>query len=199
MNAVNLGALLTFVFVTTFTPGPNNISSSSMGILYGYRKTLHYLFGITVGFFLIMLSSALVSHTLYTLFPWLESVMRIIGALYILWLAYKTLKSSYQFSQEAAPTFGFRDGLLLQMFNPKVWLYGLTLYTTFLTAVTANAPLLLVSAVLLALVGFLSISTWTLSGAAIKCFLHILWMQKAINIGLALLLIYSAIELSGLL
>src|SRR5215475_1239009 len=108
MNAVNLGALLTFVFITTFTPGPNNISSSSMGILYGYRKSLRYLLGITLGFFLIMVSSALISRTLYTLFPWLETVMRVIGAVYILWLAYKTLKSSYQFSSDASPTLGFR-------------------------------------------------------------------------------------------
>ena len=36
--------LISFVVVTTFTPGPNNISSASMGVLHGYRKTLNFLF-----------------------------------------------------------------------------------------------------------------------------------------------------------
>ena len=34
--------LISFVIVTTFTPGPNNISSAAMGVAYGYRRTLTY-------------------------------------------------------------------------------------------------------------------------------------------------------------
>lgn len=199
METINLGAFLTFVFVTTFTPGPNNITSSSMGVMYGYRKTLRYLLGITLGFFVIMFLSGVVSRTLYAIFPSLEVVMRVVGATYILWLAYKTLKSSYNFSAEDAPALGFVNGLLLQALNPKVWVYGLTLYTTFLAAITNNAVLLLMSAVFLALVAFSSTSTWAVGGAAIKQFLRHQRFQQALNTGLALLLIYTAIELSGIL
>lgn len=199
METINLGALLTFVLVTTFTPGPNNITSSSMGILYGYRKTIHYLVGIAVGFFGIMFISGLVSRTLYSVFPSLETIMRVVGAGYILWLAYKTLKTSYEFSADQSPVLGFANGLLLQLFNPKVWVYGLTLYTTFLAAIPAHIALLLISALLLALVAFTSTSTWAVSGAAIRRFLHNPQLQKVINTVLALLLVYTAIELSGLI
>jgi len=154
MSSINFGALLSFVLITTFTPGPNNISSSSMGILYGYQRSLNYLLGIASGFFGIMLLSGLISRTLYTLFPAIEGVLRIVGTLYILWLAYKSLKTSYTFDLEKTPPLGFLNGVFLQAVNPKAWVYGLTLYTTFLASITGNWMLLVPSAILLALIAF---------------------------------------------
>jgi cysteine/O-acetylserine efflux protein len=197
MNTIQYSALLSFVFITTFTPGPNNISSSSMGILYGYQKSLNYLFGITSGFFGIMLLSGVISRTLYALFPSIEAGLRIAGALYILWLAYKSLKTSYTFDVVTSPPLGFVNGVFLQVMNPKAWVYGLTLYTTFLASITGNWGLLIPSAVLLALIAFTAISTWALSGAAIRRFLHQSKIQRLINAVLALLLAYTAVEVSG--
>jgi cysteine/O-acetylserine efflux protein len=199
MSPINYGALLSFVLITTFTPGPNNISSSSMGILYGYQKSLNYLLGIAFGFFGIMLLSGVISRTVYALFPSIESVLRIAGALYILWLAYKSLKTSYTFDLESSPPLGFANGVLLQAMNPKAWVYGLTLYTTFLASITRTWGLLIPSAVLLALVAFSAISTWALTGAAIRRFLHQSRVQRIINAILALLLAYTALEVSGIL
>lgn len=198
METINFTALLVFVFATTFTPGPNNISSSSMGILYGYRKTVKYLLGIMLGFFVIMTISGIVSQTLLSVFPSLETGMRIVGALYILWLAFKTVRSSYQLNADDAPALGFVDGMLLQALNPKVWVYGVTLYTTFLAAISNHIVLLLISALLLASVSFMSTTTWTLSAAAIKRFLRKPKFQSAVNIVLALLLVWTAFELSGI-
>ena len=80
--------LVSFVMITTFTPGPNNISSASMGVLYGYRDTMKYLAGILVGFFFIMLLCAYVSSTMLKFMPSIEPVLRITGSLYILWLSF---------------------------------------------------------------------------------------------------------------
>lgn len=199
MEPINFGALFTFVMVTTFTPGPNNISSSSMSIVYGYRKTIRFLLGIATGFFGVMLLTGIISGTLYTIFPALEPVMRLIGAAYILWLAYKTFQSSHSLSASESPALGFTNGLLLQALNLKVWVYGLTLYTTFLAAITDQTLLLILSAVALAFVSFCSISTWALSSMVISRILHQPRLQRAINAVLTLLLVYTAIELSGIL
>ena len=94
----NLIPFLSFVVITTFTPGPNNISSTSMGVLYGYKRTLNYLLGIATGFFFVMLLCGLVSTTLLSVFPAFEKVLRLIGAAYIIWLAVETLRESYTFS-----------------------------------------------------------------------------------------------------
>jgi len=100
MQDIALIPFLTFVIVTTFTPGPNNISSSSMGILFGYRKTLPFILGIVTGFVFTMLVSGFLSRTVFGLVPELEAIMRLVGAGYILWLAYKTWKSSYQLDKK---------------------------------------------------------------------------------------------------
>ncbi len=44
-------ALVSFVLIAIFTPGPSNVSSASMGILYGYRNTITYLIGLATGAF----------------------------------------------------------------------------------------------------------------------------------------------------
>ena len=133
---LNLFAFFSFVFVTTFTPGPNNISSASMGVLYGHKQTRQYRLGIAVGFFLLMLLCGWISTALLRVFPPIENVLRFVGAAYILWLAYETLRASYTFEEGAQPLLGFNRGLWLQILNPKVIVYGLTLYTTFLVSIT---------------------------------------------------------------
>jgi len=195
---IDLIPLVSFVLVTTFTPGPNNISSASMGVFYGYRDTVKYLAGIMVGFFLIMLLCAYVSSTLLKLMPSVEPVLRIIGSLYILWLAFGTARASYTFDNTDRPPMGFKKGFFLQTFNPKVAVYGLTLYSTFLATAAKNPLLLTVSALLFALTAFWATSTWALGGSAIRKHLHQDRVRMLVNTILVLLLIYTAFDLSGI-
>ncbi len=195
----NLLPVLSFVFITTFTPGPNNISSASMGVLYGYKNTFRYLVGITFGFFVIMLLTALISSLLLNFIPIYEPILRFIGAGYILYLAIGTLKASYSFKEADLKPMGFVKGLLLQLLNPKVIVYGLTLFSTFLASITHNTVWLIIAAILLALTGFFATSTWALFGTAIRTHLHHSHIKTAINTVLALLLVYTALQLAGLL
>ena len=192
-------ALASFVLVTTFTPGPNNISSASMGIIYGYGKTFRYLTGIAGGFFLVMLICATLSTQLLETLPALEKYLRLIGAGYILWLAVTTLRTSYSFSASDQPPQAFKKGFLLQLLNPKVAIYGLTLYSTLLAPISGKIEYLAVSALLLAATAFCATSTWALFGAAIKNSLHNDSFRRFINLALAALLAYTALDLSGLI
>ena len=190
--------LLSFVLITNFTPGPNNMASASLGVLYGYRKTLVFMAGINTCFFMMMMASGWISTSLQQAFPVFEVVLRIIGAVYILWLAYHTFKASYNFEEGKQPKSGFRKGFFLQLFNVKVIIYALTLYSTFLGEISQNIFYLLLSALILTIVSFTANSTWTLFGAAIRTWLNRPWLKQAVNTVLALLLVYSAIELSDL-
>ena len=197
---IDLSAFLTFVLVTTFTPGPNNISCASMGVLYGYRRTVRYLLRISTGFFLIMLLCGLVSTALLGILPSFETVLRIIGAGYILWLAYHTLRASYTFqTDDDQARMGYGNGFLLQLLNPKVIVYGLTLYSTFLAPISGRPLLLGLSALFLAAVAFCATSTWALFGSAIKTYLRRPGIRQAVNTLLSLLLVWTAVELSGIL
>lgn len=192
-------ALASFVLVTIFTPGPNNISSASMGILYGYRRTLRFLLGIMSGFFIVLLLSGWVSSVLLSAFPWFEIVLRILGALYILWLAWHTLRASYAFEEGEQKPLGFLRGFILQILNPKAIFFGLTIYSTFLADKIGSFFDLVLSAAILAVTAFASISLWTVFGAVIRKYLGKPGIKRVINIILALLLVWTAIDISGIL
>src|SRR5210317_2100732 len=117
---IDMIPLISFVIVTTFTPGPNNISSASMGVMYGYKTAFNFLVGIAFGFFVVMIACAYLSSALLAVIPVAERYLRWIGAVYILWLAIGTLRSSYSFSESDGLSKAFTKGFILQLFNPKV-------------------------------------------------------------------------------
>ncbi|NMC45745.1 MAG: LysE family transporter [Chloroflexi bacterium] len=196
---LNWAGMLPFVLITTFTPGPNNISSASMGMLYGYRKSLPFLMGIVSGFFMVMLLSGTLSQTLVELLPSFEIILRVVGAIYIGWLAYETLRSSYDFELTGQPPLTFWRGFLMQLLNVKAIFYGMTLYSNFLHPLSGRVDWLLLSAVCLAGLGWCSVTVWTLFGTVIHRYLKKPVLRKAVNIALAGLLLYTAVEISGVL
>lgn len=199
MMAVNLFSLLSYVLISTFTPGPSNISSASTGVLHGYKNTLNYQVGLAAGVFVMMLLSGWISATLLSIFPLLEPALRYVGAGYIFYLAFGILKASYIFTAENMNPLGFGHGLMLQILNPKLMVYAFTLFTTFLAPMTNNATLVVMAALLLAATSFCATSAWALFGTAIKTYLHHPRLQATVNIILALFLVYSAIALTGVL
>jgi cysteine/O-acetylserine efflux protein len=199
MTTVNLFSLISFILISTFTPGPSNISSASTAVLHGYRNSLKYQAGLAAGVFILMLLSGLLSTTLLRIFPAFEPIMRYIGAGYILYLAFAILKASYTFSEQDGKPLGVMHGFMLQILNPKLFVYAFTLFSAFLATMTGNVIFLILIAMLLAAVSFCATSLWALFGTAIKTHLRNPHLNQIINISLALLLVYSAISLTGII
>jgi cysteine/O-acetylserine efflux protein len=197
--ATSLLPILGYILISSFTPGPSNISSASVAVLHGYKNTLKYQAGLAAGVFLLMLLSGLLSTTLLTIFPTFEPIMRYVGAAYILYLAFGILKASYTFTEKDARPVGFVHGFLLQILNPKLFVYAFTLFSAFLATMTDNLTVLLLVVTLLALVAFCATSTWALFGTVIKTYLHHPRLKTVINILLSLSLVYTAISLTGLI
>jgi cysteine/O-acetylserine efflux protein len=187
------------VLISTFTPGPSNISSASTGVLHGYKNTLNFQLGLAVGVFLVMLLSGWLSTTLLSIFPALEPVLRYAGAGYILYLAFGILKASYVFTEQDTKPLGFLHGLSLQLLNPKLMVYAFTLFSAFLAPITDNEALLLLAAALLAATAFCATSVRALFGTAIKNYLHHPRLTAAVNIILSLFLVYAAVALTGII
>lgn len=194
----NLFSLLSYVLITTFTPGPSNISSASIAALYGYKNTLNYQVGLAAGVFFMMSLSGWISSTLLSIFPALEPVLRYAGAGYILYLALGILKASYTFTDQNVKPLGFVQGLVLQVLNPKLIVYAFTLFSAFLTSITNNLALVVLAAILLAATSFGATSMWALFGTAIRTWLHNPRLKAVVNILLSLALAYTAIALTGL-
>jgi cysteine/O-acetylserine efflux protein len=194
----NLLPVLSYVLISTFTPGPSNISSASLGVLHGYKNTLNYQSGLALGVFIEMFLSGLISKTLLSIFPAIEPVLRVVGAAYILYLAFSILRASYTFTDQNTKPLGFASGLTLQLLNPKLVVYAFTLFSMFLASVTDNVLLVFLAAMLLAIISFGATSTWAMFGTAIKNFLQNPRLKTVVNILLSLSLVYAAASLVGI-
>jgi cysteine/O-acetylserine efflux protein len=195
---ISLLPILSYIVISTFTPGPSNISSASLAMAHGYKNTMRFQAGLAAGVFLLMLVSGLLSTTIVKIFPTFEPIMRYVGAVYILYLAFGILKASYTFTEKDSKPLGFLHGFTLQILNPKLFVYAFTLFSAFLATMTKNLTTLLLVVTFLAAVAFCATSTWALFGTAIKNYLQHPRLKMIINILLSLSLVYTAISLTGL-
>jgi cysteine/O-acetylserine efflux protein len=188
---------LSYALLMTFTPGPNNVSSSALGLRVGYRKSLPYLLGITTGFIVIMLCGGLLTEFLTKNYAAISPWLKWVGVLYMAWLAISLfLHSPKKKSEPATLRDSYVAGLLLQFVNPKGILYGITIYTSFSSLLTGSVARTLGSAALLTAIGFSSITTWCLVGSALARLFDKSAFRLAFNIVMALLLVYSAVSIA---
>lgn len=188
----NFYPFLAYVLVTTFTPGPNNITAMTNAVRDGYRRTLPFLLGVVSGFFVVMLLCGLLNVVLLGLLPQLKFWLNLLGAAYMVYLAiYIAFSSPVHEDAPAANTLNtFKVGFGMQFVNVKGILYGVTVYSTFIVQMTQDPLTVSLFAPLLAFVGFLAISSWAIGGDVFRRFLHS--YQRPFNIVMALLLIYTA-------
>ena len=191
---INLVPFLSYVFVTTFTPGPNNIMSLTNANRDGFKKTINFNFGVFAGFLVIMLACSYFNLLLFNLIPRIKIFMSIVGAAYMVYLAYK-IYTSKPVVEESDNTHinSFQTGFIMQFVNVKVILYGITAFSSFIIPYYNNLSTLILFSILLAFIGFVSTSCWAMFGALFQKLMSKYW--KTFNTIMSLLLIYSAIAI----
>jgi cysteine/O-acetylserine efflux protein len=188
----DIQAFLIYLIVTTFTPGPNNILSMANAMRYGYRKVHGFLVGVFVGFFLVLLLSAFINLALVNFIPRTEIWLKVLGAVYMIFLAIHIMftKPAREDSDRKGMN-TFMVGFSQQFLNLKSILYGITIYATFIIPSFRQPLILALFALVLALAGYLSVNLWALTGSWLQ---NLAWRyQRWINIGMGILLIYSAV------
>ncbi|MDM5188264.1 LysE family transporter [Bacillus sp. DX4.1] len=187
-------SFLLYVFVTSFTPGPNNIMAMLLANKYGLKKTIRFCLGVGAGFFVIMLLCSYFNLLLKNFIPKIEFIMTILGAIYMLYLAIKIITSkNNDKDNNGDKNNSFLTGMFLQFVNPKGILYGITAISTFILPYhTSNFSLLFYS-LFLAFVGFMSTFCWSVFGSIFQNFLS--KYRSQFNVIMALLLIYSAVSI----
>ena len=184
---------LSYAFVTAVTPGPNNIMSMSNAGRKGFRKSFPFNLGIWVGFSIVMVVCTFFCNTLSTLIPRIKTPMLVIGALYMLWLAWGTFKSS-SVIEEDDHNGSFISGLLLQFVNPKIYIYCIVSMEAYiLPYYHGDWGALIFFALLLAFIGFAFTLLWALFGSVFKMLFS--KYAKATNLIMSLLLVYCAVSL----
>ena len=184
---------LTYAVLTTITPGPNTILSMSNGSRKGFFRGLPLNLGMWCGFSLVMIGCGGFCSLLSAWVPVIRKPMLYVGACYLLWLAWKTLKRSGEI-QEKESKGDFLTGFTMQFVNPKVMLYGIMSYEAYiLPSFEGHYLILLLFAFVLSTVGFVNGLLWSAGGSVFKK----LYLNhgKLLNIVMALALCWCAVKL----
>ena len=191
MSAELLWALLLFVVVTLFTPGPNNAMLMTTGLNFGFRRGQPHLWGVALGFAVMVLAVGLGLGAVFQAYPAAYTVLKYAGAAYLLYLAWQIATAGeVQEGEAGGRPISFMEAAAFQWLNPKGWVMAIGAVSTF--AVVAPFPFnMLLIAFLFGSLGILSSATWLGFGTGLKRLLTSPAAVRAVNITMALLLVAS--------
>ena len=108
-----------FWFVTAYTPGPNNVVASYSGFNFGVVKTIPHILGVTLGFTSLVIFLTIGLINVFKLFPIIQIVIKYLGTLFLLYLAYKIAFSVGSEKIKKENPVKFIETFLFQYLNPK--------------------------------------------------------------------------------
>ena len=188
-----LPSFLLYCYVGAITPGPANLCSLSTALRYGKGPALRQWRGLFTGFFLVSMASVLVIYFLGTVLNQYVGLLSWVGAAYMLWMAFHTLRSSSGPEGSAPEAPGFWSGLLVNLTNVKVMIFCLMALASFVLPHAKSFWPLLAAGLFLPFTGPLANLVWLFAGAALqKLFAD---HRKAVDIGCAAALALCAVSL----
>lgn len=182
--------LATFAFVTSITPGPNNIMLMASGANFGFRRTIPHMLGVALGFVFMAFLMGIGLAELFDEFPWLHTVLTVVSITYLLWLAWKIAHAAPPEPGAAKGTpLTFLQAAAFQWVNPKAWAMALTAVTIYAPGDTALA--IFAVAAVFGAINLPSVSTWCLLGQSMQRILTDRRRLSVFNWTMALLLVLS--------
>ncbi len=183
-------ALLVFAFVSSVTPGPNNVMLLASGVNFGFWRTVPHMCGIAAGFGSLLLCVGFGLGTLLLTFPTLSLVLKLLGGSYLLYLAWRIAMSRSMGASDAktgSNPMSFMAAAAFQWVNPKAWMMAVTAMSVYSSPDAPYLSVVLVAAAFV-LVNFPSVSTWVGFGTVLRSFLADPQRLKWFNITMGLLL-----------
>jgi threonine/homoserine/homoserine lactone efflux protein len=188
--------LAIFAFVGSFTPGPNNIMVTASGTAFGFTRTVPHILGISFGFAVMVVAFGLGAGQLLQAYPAWHQWLRIAGALYLLYLAWRIARAGDPGAAESARRpLSFLEAALFQWVNPKAWTLALGVVVAFTAPGGSVALQLAVIVAVFSTTNVVSLAAWCAFGMAIRRFLSSPRALRATNLAMAALLALSVILL----
>jgi threonine/homoserine/homoserine lactone efflux protein len=111
--------LIFFSIAAAFTPGPNNIIGSYSGFNFGIKKSIPLILGVTFGYTILITLAAGGLNVIFTTYPTLKTIIKIIGSIFLIYLAYKISFQSQIEEKRIKNPVKFYDTFIFQFINPK--------------------------------------------------------------------------------
>ena len=180
--------LIGISFSMGFTPGPNNAVASYSAFNFGVRKTLPIILGVGLGYtvLVVLLIFALISA--FQKYPYLQEIIRILGSIFLIYLAYKISFSKGKSQSKKENPVKFYETFFFQFINPKGVMAGITLISKFVSQenyISSSITVIVVCSV----TAFLSITSWALLGKFLRKFATNNEFIKRFNYAMSILLV----------
>ena len=184
-----VSSLIVYMMVSSFTPGPGNILSLNTMTKYGWKKGKIVIWGICAGYYCVQMICAVCIYGLSLYVGSVLEVLKYIGGVYLVWLAFHIIASKPECEDEDKKP-SFWTGFLLQFVNVKIYIYGMTALSGYVVPYYSSFLALFLMALIIASVGSIASLTWAGLGMMIQKVYEKYY--KGINIILGVFLMYCA-------
>lgn len=190
-------ALLGFAFVTSVTPGPNNMMLLASGVNFGLRRTVPHMLGISIGHAVMVFLVGLGVAGVFLAHPLVLTGLKIVAVVYMLWLAWKIARSGAPGEGRAAGRpMTFLQAAAFQWVNPKAWAMALGAVAAYVPEPSVGAYAAV--AVVFAGVNLPSVAVWAAAGQGVRRWLDRPGRLRLFNWGMAALLVLSLWPVVGM-
>lgn len=186
-------AAAVFALVSSITPGPNNLMLAASGLAYGFRRTLPLLAGVVAGFQALLLAVALGLGAVFERYPASHTLLRALGAAYLLHLAWKLWQASSAGTASLDKPLGFARGATFQAVNPKAWMMTVGAVSAYTLEGARYWLSVAVLAMLFLVIGSLAIACWAAFGAGFRTLLSDPRKARRVGRGMAVLTALSCV------
>lgn len=187
MNIELLFALCGFAFVSSVTPGPNNLMLMTSGANYGIWRTMPHFFGVVFGFVLMIVLVGLGLVQVFDAYPLSHDILKLCCIVYLSYLACKIAATKPTVEQAGGKPLNALQAALFQWVNPKAWAMALTVLTVY--APSQGLAAVAVVALVCGAVNIPSVFVWVVLGSRLQRWLGSATRMRVFNYSMALLLL----------
>ena len=171
-----------------FTPGPNNAVASYSAFNFGFRKTLPIILGVGFGYTALVILLIVVLISVFQEYPLIQEIIRILGSIFLIYLAYKISFSNRKLDGKTENPVKFYETFFFQFINPKGVMAAITLISKFVIQdeyISSSITVIVVCSV----TAFVSITLWAGLGKFLRKFATNNEFIKRFNYAMSILLI----------
>ena len=125
-------SLSLFMFVTSCSPGPNNVVASHSGFNHGIKKSIPLMLGVIFGFttMLAVVNFGLIN--IFNIYPIIQKILIVTGTIFLIYLSYKISFSKSSNKKENLKPVNFIETFLYQFLNPKGVIVAIIAVSTYI-------------------------------------------------------------------
>lgn len=163
-------SLSLFMFVTSCSPGPNNVVASHSGFNHGIKKSIPLMLGVIFGFttMLAIVNFGLIN--IFNIYPIIQKILIVTGTIFLIYLAYKISFSKSSDKKENLKPVNFIETFLYQFLNPKGVIVAVIAASTYTESGINFINYSLWMLVVAFLFAIISIIFWTFLGKFMRKF-----------------------------